>query len=165
MNASNNKNLLKLAICAILLISNIGNTVSIVGTILNIVLNLVKSPVYALLGVSVFIYLIGFLITIWVFFYFYKHLDYIFNEKSLNKQLLINTVIYPIAFLVKTGIEFLNTQMQIHSFDSQVLGEYFKIRYIIMIVFYVLNVLIMPTLAIIVLVKNPIREINNEISD
>jgi len=157
MNYPPNKNLLKVAFCAILLTSNIGNSASIIGAILNIIFSYLKSSYIVHLGISVAAYLLSISTTIGVFVYFYKHLEYNFKEKSLNKMLLINLIFYPISYLINTGLTVLNTKILTQTYDVQFIGEYYVPQSIITIVCSVLSTLIFTTLAIILLVKNPVN--------
>jgi hypothetical protein len=152
-NQTDNQNLIKLGICSILLYLNIGSNLSIISSVLNIILSFFKISYIGQLAVNVATILCSFALTIGIFVYFLRHLEFISSNKSLNKLVLINLIVYPLAFIFSVGLSLLRTFLFSKYYDVLFVGQYFSYLSIISGVGGVLNAFILTAFGIAALGK------------
>jgi hypothetical protein len=145
--------LIKFAICSILLFTNIGFVVAIIGSVINILQSYLSVSYKGLLFVNILSYVVTMVLTICTFLYFSKNMEPYIEEKSINKALLINIVVYPLVYVLNFGLSLLHTYFFTRNSNTMLIAEYYQYSNIIKITGAILNMMILTALGIIALVR------------
>jgi hypothetical protein len=153
----NNKNLIKLTLCSILIYLNIGSIV-IIGNIFKIFFCYTEMTLWWFQAIDILIEILRLAILIGLFSYFLRHFEFILNHKNLHHFLLINVVIFPLTTLINYGLNIFQVTLITKLYSVQFYGKYTMVNQIILVATNILNIIMMCIFGIIALNQKKVAD-------